>query len=105
MTALNRLRNDRTPLSEKLATRIFALAKEYYRLYSDIDAELLSYDEYTNLLDYETKLNAFGNLLTVRDVRKFLRDELKDARCYLRCTRLRLRASRTNAKDDNGGVA
>jgi len=104
MTTLNRLRNDRTPLSEKLAARIFALAKEYYRLYSDIDAELLSYDEYTNLLDYETKLNAFGNLLTVRDVRKFLRDELKDARCYLRCTRLRLRASRSNGEDGDGGA-
>jgi hypothetical protein len=104
MTSLNRLRNDRTSLSEKLAARIFALAKEYYALMSDIDAEHLSYDDYTNLLEYEAKLNAYGNLLLVRDVRKFLHDELKDARCYLRCTRLRLKASRTTGEDGDGGA-
>lgn len=104
MTSLKQLRRDKTLPSEKLAARIFALAKEYYRLYSDTDADLLSYDEYSNLLDYETKLNAFGNLLTVRDVRQFLRDELKDARCYLRCTRIRLRASHANPRSGEGGT-
>ncbi len=99
MTSLKQLRRDKTLPSEKLASRTFALAKEFYRLYSDSDAELLSYDEYTNLLDYETKLNAFGNLLTVRDVRKFLRHELNDAKAYLRCTRIRLRVSRPKQGD------
>lgn len=93
MTSLNRLKNDRTPLPEKLAARIFALAKEYYALMSDTDAEHLSYDEYTNLLDYEAKLNAFGNLLMAKHPAKFLRHELNDAKAYLRCTRLRLSVS------------
>ena len=81
-------------MNERLATRVFALAKEYYRLCSDTDAEHLSYDEYTNLLEAEAKLNAYGNLLSAKDPATFLRHELNDAKAYLRCTRIRLRASR-----------
>jgi len=70
------------------------MAKEYYALMSDTDAEYLSYDDYTNLLEYEAKLNAYGNLLFAKQPPKFLRQELKDAKDYLHCTRQRLRVSR-----------
>lgn len=81
-------------MTNPLVTRIFAMAKEYYALMSDTDAEYLSYDDYTNLLEYEAKLNAYGNLLMAKPPGTFLRHELKDAKDYLHCTRQRLIASR-----------
>jgi outer membrane protein TolC len=81
-------------MNNPLITRIFAMAKEYYALMSDTDAEYLSYDDYTNLLEYEAKLNAYGNLLTAKQPAKFLRHELRDAKDYLRCTQQRLRVGR-----------
>lgn len=86
-------------MNDKLAARVFALAKEYYAQMSNDDAEHLSYDAHTNLLEYEAKLNAYGNLLSAKQPAKFLRDELKDAKDYLRCTRIRLSASHPT----NGG--
>lgn len=80
-------------MNDKLATRIYALAKEYSGLCCDIDAEFLSYDDYTNLLEYEAKLNAYGNLLSAKHPAAYLRNELNDAKDYLRCTRIRLAAS------------
>lgn len=86
-------------MNDKLATRIYALAKEFSGLCCDIDAEFLSYDDYTNLLEYEAKLNAYGNLLSAKHPGKFLRHELNDAKSYLHCTQIRLSVSRP----ENGG--
>lgn len=77
-------------MNHHLTARIMSLAKEYFLLMTDTDAEHLSYDEYTCLLEYEAKLNAYGNLLTAKKPAVFLRHELNDAKAFLRCTRLRL---------------
>jgi len=84
-------------MNDKLAARVFSLAKEYYAQMSNDDAEHLSYDEYTNLLEYEAKLNAYGNLLSAKQPARFLRHELNDAKAYLRCTRIRLSVSQSTS--------
>lgn len=76
MTTFNRLRHDTAPLAGQLADRIHALAKEYDRL----------------------------KLLTAPDVGKFLRDEIRDAEAYLRCTRLRLSVGSPSGRMDDGGT-
>jgi hypothetical protein len=83
-------------MNHHLTARIMSLAKEYYLLMADADAEDLSYDEYTCLLQYEAKLNAYGNLLTVEEPAAFLRHELNDAKAFLRCMRLRLSITAKN---------
>jgi hypothetical protein len=83
-------------MNPHLTARIMSLAKEYFLLMSDTDAEHLSYDEYTCLLEYESKLNAYGNLLTAKKPATFLRHELNDAKAFLRCTRLRLSITARN---------
>lgn len=83
-------------MNHHLTARIMSLAKEYFLLMTDADAEHLSYDEYTCLLEYEAKLNAYGNLLTAKKPAALLRHEINDAKAFLRCTRLRLSITAKN---------
>ena len=69
-------------MTRELIAHIFSLAKQYSRLCGD-STEHLSFEEYNNILEYEIKLNAFGNLLSVSDTTKFLQDEIDDADSYL----------------------
>ena len=65
------------------AQTLFALAKRISRLFAEQEVELLSYEGHSNLMEFETKLLAYANLLSVDDREKFLADEVKDARDYL----------------------
>lgn len=62
-----------------VATKLFALAGRFYRLAND-ETERLNFDDYVTLQEWETKLNAYGNLLRAGDAESFLSQELSDAK-------------------------
>lgn len=71
-----------TPTGETL----FGLAKEIAD-FADEHSEDLNIEDYGALLEYETKLLAFGNLLCVSDQDAFLEEEIEEATDYLEATR------------------
>lgn len=63
-----------TPTTEAL----FGLAKEIAD-FADEETEHLSYEDHTALLEYETKLLAFGNVLGASNRKAFLQEEINEA--------------------------
>jgi hypothetical protein len=61
---------------------LFELAEEISE-FANEETERLDFDDYDNLTAYEAKMLAFGNLLAVTDKRRFLEEELAEARDYL----------------------
>ena len=76
-------------MTQELIAHLFHLAKEYSRLSGDI-TEHVPFEDYNHILEYEIKLNAFGNLLSVTDTAKFLQEEINAAESYLASVRHRL---------------
>lgn len=53
-------------------------------------SERLNYEEHSSLSEYETKLLAFGNLLSATDTKRFVTMELQEATDYFTFVRSRL---------------
>lgn len=86
-------------MTHLLTRTLFTLAQEFSHLMSDEQTETLSYEEYASLAEYETKLMAFGNLLSAINLEDFLAAEISDAKDYLRCSRLRLGTAAGNKEN------
>ncbi len=85
--------------SETLVAHLYALSKEFSRLCDCKVTEQIPFEDYNNILEYETKLNAFGNLLSVSDTMKFLQAEIEEAECYLADFRRRLGISDSDQEE------
>jgi hypothetical protein len=76
------------------AATLFTLAKKISRLFAEPAAELLHSEDHSNLMEYETKLLAYANLLSVENREQFLAAEVQNMRAYLSDMLLRYRRSR-----------
>lgn len=85
--------------SKTLGAQLYALSKEFSRLCDCEVTEHIPFEDYNNILEYETKLNAFGNLLSVSDTTKFLHAEIEEAESYLADFRLRLGISNSSKEE------
>jgi hypothetical protein len=58
------------------------LAGRYYRL-ANAETERLSFEDYEGLQEWETKLNAYGNVLSTANVEQYLQREMAAAEDFL----------------------
>ena len=81
-------RERHAPAARKAET-LFDLAKEIADLAND-ETERLSFEEYADLMECETKLLAYGNLLMVPDRDAFLKEAIEGAADLLAFMRERI---------------
>ena len=74
-------RERHAPAARKAET-LFDLAKEIADLAND-ETERLSFEEYADLMECETKLLAYGNLLHSSDRNGLINEAIKEARGHI----------------------
>lgn len=81
-----------TSLFSPIAETLFGLAREIAD-FANEQTERLNFEEYSDLMELEAKLLAYGNLLTAFNRDQFLDDEIEEAFDHLDYVRERIGAT------------